>query len=129
MAVNILVPTPKIVKVSVELSHGCFVNPVIPLEGPMRKEHMKYQSMSFKLRSTSTNKGSTNYELTVPYFSSGSPKELLMFIHNLQKVITGQNIMTGPEMFALMHRLLHGDALSAFNHASVMNSNENIRNY
>jgi hypothetical protein len=60
---------------------------------------------------------SPTYELDVPYFSSGSCEEWLLFRKNVDKVLTGQNVTTGPGKFNVARRLLDGDALATFNNA------------
>ena len=58
---------------------------------------------------------STTYELTVSYFKMGTEEELLLFLQNVQKIFSGQNVTNGPNRYAIVRRLLQGDALAAFN--------------
>ena len=83
MVLPLNVPTPKTVKTIPDPVTKRFVMPVIPLERPARKEATKYESLSFKLRSNPTDEGSTNYEITVPYFAAGTPEEVLNFIRDV----------------------------------------------
>jgi hypothetical protein len=94
-----------------------FLLPAISLDRPTVAEYQKHECLTFKLRSTPGDTTSAEYQLTVPFFSSGTPEEVLLFARNLRKVIKGQNVTSGPNQYALARRLLQGDALSAFNNA------------
>ena len=91
------------------------LEPPILLTRPDKKELQKGQYLSFKLYNDPANANSTTYELSVPYFETGTPEELIDFVIDTERVITGQNIIMGPGKYGLMHRLLKGDALVAFN--------------
>ena len=129
MVVTFNIPAPKTENSIPDPVTKRFVTPVIPLERPARKEATKYESLSSKLRSNPTDKGSTNYEITVPYFAAGTPEEVLNFIRDVKKVISGQNVTTGPQMYALLHRLLQGDALAAFDRAAATRGSETATNF
>ena len=58
---------------------------------------------------------STTYELTIGYFKTGTPEELLLFLQQLRKIFAGQNITNGPGKYAITRHLLQGDALATFN--------------
>ena len=92
--------------------------PPIPLERPEKKKLDKSDYASFKLRNNPAEADSTQYEVTIKYFQTGSPEELLEFIRDIKRVIEGQNLTTGPTQFSLMRRMLRGDALAAFKAAS-----------
>ena len=62
---------------------------------------------------------SPTYDVTIPYFGSGTPEEWLRFRSVLDKVIHGQNATTGPSRYALARILLEGEALSAFEQAAT----------
>ena len=97
-----------------------FVQPIIPLERPSPKTVSKLTSLTFSLRSNPAEANSTSYSLTVEYFKTGTPEEFLIFCHSVDKVIKGQNATTGPSKFALIKRLLQGDALAAFERAEAL---------
>lgn len=120
------IPTPKTVK-----DHGGkrFVPPIIPLERPEEKQLRKDQYLTFKLRSVPTDEASTTYDLSVPFFSNGSPEELLIFLNLLNRVFVGQNVTTGPQKYALIRRLLIGDALTAFNSKAMAAGTETIDHF
>ena len=88
--------------------------PAIPLERPEKKSLTKGEYHTYKLRSTPSDNTSPTYELSVPYFSTGTPEEWLKFLDNIKKVYTGQNITTGPNRYSLCRRLLDGEALTVF---------------
>ena len=90
------------------------VAPPIPLERPEIRELEKGEYQSYKLRNDPTNENSPTYELSIPYFATGSPEEWLRFLKNLTKVFTGQNVTDGPGKYTVMKRLLEGEALSVF---------------
>ena len=87
----------------------------IPLERSEHKESAKGDIIRFKLRTTPADDDSPTYELSVNTFETGTPEELLDFVENVSKVIVGQNATTGPPKYALMRRMLKGDAKAAFN--------------
>ncbi len=99
------------------------MEPPIPLTRPKAKELIKGQYESMKLRTVPTDVNSPTYELTIVYFSSGMPEEWLMFRKSLTKVIVGQNLTTGPGKYALVRRVLTGDALAAFEAAATKHGN------
>ena len=95
------------------------VIPLIPLERPPKKNLQCGEYQTYKLHNNPTEENSPVYELSVPYFLTGTCKEWLLFRRNLNKVITGQNVMGGPGRFTVARRLLKGDALTAFNSAAA----------
>lgn len=105
------------------------ITPVIPLTRPVKKEARKDNMLTFKLRTNPAQADSTTYELSVTFFSDGTPEELLLFLRNVEKVIVGLNITDGPGRYALIRRLLQGDALATFDQAATTRGNETIANY
>ena len=93
--------------------------PPIPLERPAKKDLQRGEYQTYKLRNNPSEENSPVYELSVPYFCTGTCKEWLLFRRNLDKVITGQNVTGGPGRFTVARRLLEGDALTAFNNAAA----------
>jgi hypothetical protein len=101
-----------------------YVTPVIGFERPDKKSIKKDECVTFKLRSSRADENSLTYELTVPFFRSGTPEELLIFLKLVKRVIAGTNTTTGPNQYALIRRLLQGEALTAFNNAATRNGTE-----
>jgi len=101
----------------------------IPLERPDKKPLRKDESLTFKLRNNPAEADSTTYEFTIRFFETGTPEECLDFVRDTKRVITGQNITTGPAKYALIRRLLKGDALAAFNRAATTAGNETLVNF
>ena len=101
----------------------------IPLERPEKKSLSKQDYLTFKLRSNPAEADSTTYELTVPFFKSGTPEEVLDFVRDVNRVIQGQNITTGPAKYAIMRRLLKADMLAAFDSAATEAGNETNANF
>jgi len=92
------------------------VIPPISLERPVRKELHKGDYQTYKLRNVPTNENSPVYELSVPYFRTGTCEEWLIFRKNLEKVIVGQNVTNGLSgRLIVARRLLEGDAFTVFN--------------
>ena len=90
----------------------------IPLARPEVKRTVPGGSHKYKLRTSPTDGNSPTYELTVPYFSTGTCEEWLIFRKNLNKVIKGLNLTNGSGKFELARNLLTGDALSIFDTAA-----------
>lgn len=103
--------------------------PPIPLERPEKVELQKGEYLSLKLQSTPGDANSQTYELSIPYYGSGTPEQWLKFKRDLNRVLVGQNITTGPPKFAMARRLLEGDALSKFNERAQANGAETSANF
>ena len=87
----------------------------IPLARPKPLKAIPGESHKCELRTSPTDGNSPQFELTVPYFSTGTCEEWLIFRKNLKKVTTGLNLTTGSARYELARNLLTGDALSIFN--------------
>eukprot|EP00957_Ditylum_brightwellii_P182372 13892924-Ditylum_brightwellii.AAC.1 len=60
------------------------------------------------------------YSLTIEVFNFGSPKEWLIFKHQVKQVLKSQNIGDMDTAYTLVHNLLRGSALMAFNNKQAM---------
>ena len=101
------------------------INPPIPLERAEARPLLKGEYLAYKLRNDPADDSSPTYELSVPYFNTGTCEEWLKFRANVGKVLLGQHVTTGPAKFMVARRLLAGDALSVFNAAlAALGSNE-----
>jgi hypothetical protein len=105
------------------------VAPAISFDRPAPKTLSKDECLMFKLRSVPTDDNLTTYEITVGYFKTGTPEELLLFLQNLCKIFVGQNVTTGPNRYAITRRLLQGDALAAFDRAAVRHGTETLEHF
>ncbi len=65
------------------------------------------------------NKALAMYDLTIPFFKSGTPEELFCFLENVEKVIVGQHIHVTNQQYSLMWQLLQGDALASSNQSMI----------
>lgn len=92
---------------------------VIPLGRPDKKELEKGSYETLRLYTDPGDTDSATYDVTVPYYGSGTPEEFLIFIKNVKKVLNGQNLTTGPQKYSTMKRLLKGDALATFEAAEA----------
>jgi hypothetical protein len=114
----------KVAQPSTKMGKKPFVPPPIPLERPAIKELKKQEYLVMKLRSDPTDANSQTYDLTIQFFRTGTPEEWLLFQRDLNRVLIGQNITTGPQKFAMVRRLITGDTLAVFNKAAEENGNE-----
>ena len=106
-----------------------FVDAPIPMERPKNPTLIKGQYETMKLRTTPTEATSPTYEITLNYFLSRTPEEWLIFEKNLDKVILGQNLTTGMAKYAIVRRVLTGNALATFNAAADQHGNVTNENY
>ena len=78
-----------------------FVPPWIPFERPPRQELKKDQQLTVTLQLTPTNPTSQTYQMTIPFFRSGTPEQWLLVKKTLLKIIVGQNITQGPSKYSM----------------------------
>jgi len=106
------------------------ITPPIALERAESHSLVKGEYLAYKLRNDPADESSPTYELSVPYFSTGTCEEWLKFRDNVEKVLLGQHVTTGPAKFTMARRLLIGDALSVFNSALLeLGVNETNQSY
>ena len=105
------------------------LKPAIPFtRGPGKKlERGEYHA--YKLRTVPGDSNSPVYELSVPFFSAGTPEEWLKFMKNIQAVFVGQDVTTGPTQFAMAKALLKGDALSVFETSTLARGTMTVANF
>ena len=90
------------------------IKPPIGLERPPTPRFNKDQIQTFKCKNEPTNRDSAQYEIAVPYFSTGTPEEWIYFQRCLKRAISGQGDTTGPQQFKKVRMLLQGESLAAF---------------
>ena len=95
------------------------IKPAITLARPEIERLKTGQYLTLKCQNTPGDANSTKYDLSIPYFGTGTPEEWLMFQDNLLKGITGQNITEAEGKYKLTESLLTGDALTVFGTKSV----------
>jgi len=93
-----------------------YIPPIIPFIHPVLPTWCQDKILTFKLCTEPENKHSMTYELTIPYFKNCTPEEYFLFLKAVEKVIVGQNMADASSCFALICRLLQGDALAHFNY-------------
>jgi hypothetical protein len=103
--------------------------PPIPLERPERQILEDGNYVSFKLRAVPLDHESQQYFLSVPYFSTGTPESWIIFRKNLDKVLVGQNVTTGPPTYAMARRILEGAALARFEASVIENGTETLEHF
>eukprot|EP00957_Ditylum_brightwellii_P005262 401754-Ditylum_brightwellii.AAC.1 len=73
---------------------------VIPFTRPTPRTLKRGTFHTYKLRTTPADPNSPIYELSIPFFTEGSPKEWIKFWHRLQAVLKGQNVTQDPASYA-----------------------------
>ena len=66
----------------------------------------------YKLRTSPTSVDSLVYKLTVLFFDNGSTEEWIKYQSNLEAVLKGQNVTSGPSKYSVAKNILKGDALT-----------------
>ena len=87
---------------------------VIPLIRVPEPEIEKSKRIVIKLRSTPTDNDSQLYEVVTRVFDHGTPEEWICHRRMIWRILVGQHITTGPNMFRMTRRLLEGKALADF---------------
>jgi hypothetical protein len=91
------------------------VRPIIPLQRPEATEKIPpSEYIEHKCHNDPGDAKSGQYVVKIPRYGSGTPEDWLMFIDLCKKAIIGQNVTTGPPMYAFMDRVLKGDAKAEF---------------
>ena len=87
---------------------------VIPLFRAPEPEIEKSKRIVIKLRSNPTDDKSQLYEVVTRAFDHGTPEEWIRHRKMILRILVGQNITAGPDMFRMTRRLLEGKALADF---------------
>ena len=88
--------------------------PRIPYKRPEKKPLGKDEYQSFKCCMSPLVANSATYEITIPYFSTGTVEEYIKIKRKLSKVIDGLNATTGPHKYILARSIFHGTAATTF---------------
>ena len=72
---------------------------------------------------------SQTYKIHVPYFGTGTPQELLMFVDQPWKGIIGQKVTVGPVCFQQPERSPKGKCLATFNLKSANFITHTVANF
>ena len=93
--------------------------PPIPLNGDRDEvdTSKKQDYPTVELRYVPTDPDSAKYKRNICYYDGSCPKAHLEFCEDMNKVLLGQNITSGPQQFAMTRTLLRGDALRIFDNA------------
>ena len=83
--------------------------PVIPLECTTIHDKRDLKYIDHTCDNTPGDSNSGKYVIKVPVYDSGHPEEWINFIELINKCLVGQNITTGPAMYAVVQRVLEGD--------------------
>jgi hypothetical protein len=103
--------------------------PPIPLDRPQREVFEDGTYVSFKLRAVPTDPDSQLYSLSVPFYNAGTPEKWILFRKNLDKVLIGQNITTGPPTYAMTRRILEGASLAKFEDSTLTRGTETLEHF
>ena len=68
------------------------LQPAIPYERPKTKKMERGEFHNYKLRTVPGDAASPIYELSVPFFSSGTPEEWIRFHKNVKQVALSRRI-------------------------------------
>ena len=90
------------------------LNPIIPLELPEMEDFESSRYIEHTCHNTPGDSTSGKYVTKIPRFDSGTPKQWIIFVDLVQKVLVGQNVTTGPPMYKCMEMVLKGDAKVEF---------------
>ena len=102
---------------------------VIPFERLAARSLEKGQYHVYKLRTVPADSDSPTYELTVPFFDSGTAEEWIKFRRGVAAVLAGQNVTTGPASSALVKTLLKCDSLTVLQKAETSIGNQTVANF
>eukprot|EP00957_Ditylum_brightwellii_P090321 6878682-Ditylum_brightwellii.AAC.1 len=94
---------------------------IILIECPNVHKLTKGDYQMYKLRTVPYNTNSPTYDLAVPFLNTRSVEEWLKFWHNLEAVITRQNITDPQGMYTTTKSMLREDALIAFKNTKGVN--------
>ena len=72
---------------------------------------------------------SGQYVVKIPRYRSGTPEDWLIFIDLCKKALVGQNVTTGPPMYAFMDRVHKGDAKAEFDVKADAEGNKSVANF
>ena len=95
-------------------NRSAMIKPPLPLEKVKSPRYEKHQVQTFKCRVDPTDDKSSQYEIAVPFFDSGTPEEWIYFQRCLERAFSGQGDTTGPQQYKKTRMLLQGEALTAF---------------
>ena len=96
------------------------VNPIIDQERPLEKVLKNGEYIVIKCYNTPDDNDSGSYEINLPYYGGGSPKEWLIWINKFFKALDGQSISTGNLRYMFTGRLLTGDSKATFNLSCIL---------
>ena len=95
------------------------MNTIIHRERPLEKVLKKGEYIAIKCHNTPGDNESASYEINLPYYGRGLPKEWLVWKDKLIKALDGQSISTGPHRYTFTECLLTDDAKATFNQAAL----------
>eukprot|EP00957_Ditylum_brightwellii_P204197 15338096-Ditylum_brightwellii.AAC.1 len=95
----------------------------------MPRQLERGQFHMYKLHTTPADTNSSTYELSVPFFDEGVPKDWIKFQHGLQAVLKGKNVMQGPPSYAVSKTLLKGNVLTVFKQAEITHGNQMVPHF
>eukprot|EP00957_Ditylum_brightwellii_P156297 11896358-Ditylum_brightwellii.AAC.1 len=101
----------------------------IAFQQPQARQLERGQYHMHKLHTTPADVTSPIYELSVPFFDNGTPKEWIKFWLWLQAVLKGQNVMQGSLIYAVAKTLLKGDVLTIFEQAEIDHGTQSVPHF
>ena len=76
------------------------IQPPVPLERMATPKFGKDQVQTFKCRNDPAEPSSAQYDITVPFFSTGTPEEWIYFQRCLRRAMIGQGDGDGAKKYA-----------------------------
>jgi hypothetical protein len=84
--------------------------------------------MNIMLRMNPVDENSSKYKKDMYFYKDGTPEEYCQWMKNLDSVITGIKITTGPHCYSMCRQTLQGKALQDFNCRATTHGNETVAN-
>eukprot|EP00957_Ditylum_brightwellii_P204336 15338745-Ditylum_brightwellii.AAC.1 len=102
---------------------------IIAFQTPSPRQLECGQFHTYKLHTIPADATSPIYELSVTFFDEGTPEEQIKFRHGLQAVLKGQNVIQGPQSYAVAKTLLKGDTLTVFKQVENTHGNQTMPHF
>ena len=102
---------------------------VIPIKRSEANTLEKGHYHMYSLCTSPTSVDSPVYKLAILFFDNGLAEEWIKFWRNLEAVLKGQNVTSGPAKYAVAKTLLKGDALMIFAAAETSYNTVSVGNF
>jgi hypothetical protein len=93
------------------------ITPAVPLERPAEVEVSKDQIATLKLHIKPEDEASPLFDYHMAYFKTGTPEQVILFVKNLEYVISASRATAPVDCINMTKKLLRGEALAVFENA------------